>query len=277
MSAVAAGRRARTSQGAERGHELRAVDERQALLRLERDRLEADRGERRGAGGTRHPPTPRPSPTRGRRGVRAARDRRSRLRSRGRGRAGETRRFRHSTRSSTVSIRAPEKPLASALARSSIAARTTSSGVGLADAARVAAEQAELQLLGQLLRDECGDETAEARVHAVGVLPHPLHECPCRLHPGPRLVRERHRHTMDGDLPDILDPKVVPRQGRGLLTPPVWRKMSIRGSGCSSRENPVKEPRRVPNALARKASGAWALLCPGCAAGSRPPRTPWIF
>ncbi len=43
---------------------------------------------------------------------------------------GSTRRFRHSMRSSTVTTRAPEKPLASAFARRSIAARTTSSGYG---------------------------------------------------------------------------------------------------------------------------------------------------
>ena len=43
---------------------------------------------------------------------------------------GSTPRFRHSRRSSTVVTCAPEKPFASAFARSSIAARTTSSGYG---------------------------------------------------------------------------------------------------------------------------------------------------
>ena len=43
---------------------------------------------------------------------------------------GSTPAFKHSSRSSTVRIRAPEHPFASAFARSSIAARTISSGYG---------------------------------------------------------------------------------------------------------------------------------------------------
>ena len=86
------------------------------------------------------------------------------------GTSGSTPRFRHSSSSSTVSTRAPELPFASAFARSSIAARTTVVRIRLADAARVRAEQAQLQLLGQLLRDLLRDEAAEAGVDAVGVL-----------------------------------------------------------------------------------------------------------
>ena len=102
----------------------------------------------------------------------------------------------------------------------------------------MAAEQAELQLLDLVVRDRLRDEAAEARVDAVGVLPHPLHERPRRLHPRPRLVRERHGHAVNGDLPDVLDPQVVPRQGRARNHATSLRKMSIRGSGCSSREIP---------------------------------------
>ena len=43
-------------------------------------------------------------------------------------------------------------------------------GVGRADPAGVRTEQAQLQLLGQLLRDLLGDEAPEAGVDAVGVL-----------------------------------------------------------------------------------------------------------
>jgi hypothetical protein len=46
------------------------------------------------------------------------------------GTKGRTPRFRHSTSCSTVEMRAPENPLARVFARSSIAARTTSSGYG---------------------------------------------------------------------------------------------------------------------------------------------------
>ena len=46
------------------------------------------------------------------------------------GTQGSTPRFRHSSSSSTVTTRAPENPFASAFARRSIAARTTSSGYG---------------------------------------------------------------------------------------------------------------------------------------------------
>ena len=42
--------------------------------------------------------------------------------------------------------------------------------IRLADPAGVAAQEAELELLGQLLRDRLRDEAAEAGVHAVGVL-----------------------------------------------------------------------------------------------------------
>ena len=90
--------------------------------------------------------------------------------------------------------RAPELPLASAFARRSIAARTTASGIRHADAARVRAEQPQLQLLGLLLGDLLRDEPAEAGIHAVGVLVAPCATrwttCPRRVHP---LARARRR------------------------------------------------------------------------------------
>ena len=46
--------------------------------------------------------------------------------------------------------------------------------IRLTDAAGVRAQQAELELLGQLLGDLLGDEAAEARVDAVGVLVRPV-------------------------------------------------------------------------------------------------------
>ena len=83
-------------------------------------------------------------------------------------------------------MRAPELPFASVFARSSIAARTISSGIRLADAARVRAQQPQLQLLGQLLGDRAVDEAAEAGVDAVRVL------AACRA---PRARRARARRA----------------------------------------------------------------------------------
>ena len=170
-------RRTRQAPGADeperghRGHELRAVDQCEALLRSEPDRLP---GRRRRA--PRHPaaasrrPSPRPPRRAAARGARAGRDRRSRRPSRATGRAAGRRGSSSRAAARTVSTRAPEYPFASAFARSSIAARTTSGGIRLAHAARVAAQQAELELLGRLVRDRLRDEPAEAGVDAVGVL-----------------------------------------------------------------------------------------------------------
>ncbi len=57
-------------------------------------------------------------------------------------------------------------------------------GIRLPDAARVAAQQAQLQFLGLLLRDRLRDEAAEAGVDPVGVLaPEPVDERPRAGHP----------------------------------------------------------------------------------------------
>jgi hypothetical protein len=123
------------------------------------------------------------------------------------GTTGSTRGSRHSSSSSTGLEPRAGAPFASAFARSSIAARTISSGIRLADAARVAAQEAELQLLGQLLRDRLRDEAAEAGVDAVGVLARPWPRC--RRPPRGRAIalagspRERARAAVDGDRPDV--------------------------------------------------------------------------
>ena len=65
-------------------------------------------------------------------------------------------------------------------------------GIGLADAARMAAEKAQLELLGELLRDVRGDEPAETRIHAVRVLAAHLLDQPARSrHPVAGRVAER--------------------------------------------------------------------------------------
>ena len=205
--------RADERQRRHRRHELRPVDQREPLLRRESDRLEPGGGERvlTGEEGPVEPRLPLADerkrqmrerceiptcPDRATRGhprqhaaVEAFDQELDRLDSRARVALGER-------------VRAEKHRRADDLVR-----------VRLAHSARMAAEQAKLQLLDLVVRDRLRDEAAKPRVDAVGVLAHPLDERACRLHPGPRLVRERHRHTVDGDLPDVLDPKVVPRQG----------------------------------------------------------------
>ena len=86
-------------------------------------------------------------------------------------------------------------------------------GVGLADAAGVAPQQAQLQLRGLLLRDRLRDEAAEARVDAVGVLAGavrgPLDDRAGGAHLRPRLVGELGRVPLDGDRPDVRSGEVV--------------------------------------------------------------------
>ena len=128
-----------------------------------------------------------------------------------------------SIRSSTVSTFAPEYPFASVFARRSIAATDDLLRIRLADAARVRAQQAHLQLLGLVVRDRLGDEAAEPGVDAVGVLPHSRVEERAR---GQRAlateVTERDVPPVDRDLPDLVDRQVVAgeldrcRHGRGV-------------------------------------------------------------
>ena len=115
--------------------------------------------------------------------------------------------------------------------------------IGLADAARVAAQQAELELVDAVVGDRLGDEAAEARVDAVGVLGRLLDERTGRLHLTARLVGEADGRAVHGDLPDVLQPEVVPGQ---------------------------RVTRDHAASLARL-SGAWVLRCRACGAGS-PPR-----
>ena len=92
--------------------------------------------------------------------------------------------------------------------------------VGLADPAGVAAQEAELELLGQLLGDRARDEAAEAGVDAVGVLLAAvrglLDELAGRAHALARRVREADRPGVDGDLPDVGERQIVARQRLAL-------------------------------------------------------------
>ena len=191
--------RARQPERGHRRHELRAVDQREPLLRLRAApaRARRRRAPRRPAAARRRR-TPPPRRRAAARDARAGRGRRSRPTEPRAGTYGTMPALRTARSSSTVSTRAPEYPFAIAFARSSIAARTTSSGIRLADAAGVAAQQAQLQLLGLLLRDRLRDEAAEAGVDPVGVLaPEPVDERPRAL----PSARPRSRRARPSDPP----------------------------------------------------------------------------
>ena len=99
------------------------------------------------------------------------------------------------------------------MARSSIAARTISSRIRLADTAGVTPQEAHLQLLGVRRWDRDGVEAAEAGVDAVGVLLEPeggaLDQLPRGPDLAPRLVAERDGSAFDRDAPDVLDGEVL--------------------------------------------------------------------
>ena len=87
--------------------------------------------------------------------------------------------------------------------------------VRLADAARVAAEQAHLQLLGQLARYPSRDEAAEAGGHAVGrFIPSErlVHDCASRGHLLAGAFVELRACRSDRHVPDIGNGEVLTRQ-----------------------------------------------------------------
>ena len=122
--------RAHAAERAHGRHVLRPVDEREPLLGAQRTGSSSARASASPPGAVRRRRRPSPRPRAGARGARAARGRPRRRPSRGHGTTGSTPRLRHASSSSTVSERAARVPLASAFARSTIAARTTSSGYG---------------------------------------------------------------------------------------------------------------------------------------------------
>ena len=89
-------------------------------------------------------------------------------------------------------------------------------GVRLADAARVRAEQPQLQLGGLLLRDRDRDEAAEAGVDAVGVLAacraRRARRARGRRSSSPAPVGELGARPFDRDRPDVVDRQVVARE-----------------------------------------------------------------
>ncbi len=264
--------RAHEREGGHRGHELRAVDQRQTLLRRQRDRLEPRGGERVGAAVER-PGEPRPTLADERQGQ--VRERREVAARADRAAGGDARQH--------APVQALDQQLDRLDARAGVALcervraqqhrRPDDVGrIGLADPTRMAAEQPELELLDLIVGNRLGDEAAEAGVDAVGVLRRPIDQRTGRLHARTSLVGERDRCAVDGDLPDVVDPEVVPRQ-RVTRDHAVEsrRRVSIRGSGCSPRETPKGPAQGGPACSFVAASGAWVLRYRGDAAGSRRP------
>ena len=84
--------------------------------------------------------------------------------------------------------------------------------VWLADTARVAAQQSQLELVDLVGGDGLGDEATEARVDAVRVLGRLVDERARGLHLTARLVGETDGRAVHCHLPDVLQPQVVPVQ-----------------------------------------------------------------
>ena len=108
--------------------------------------------------------------------------------------------------------------------------------------ARMAAQQAELQLLGQLLRDRLRDEAPEAGIYTVGMfvpaVRSTVDDLARRAHLLARLVRQRSAPTLDRDRPDVLVRQLFAREPdrRGVrhaasLAPPLRYAFEHGGSG----------------------------------------------
>ena len=225
-------------QGADRAHHLRPVEEREALLRLEDERLEAGRRERLG-----RPARPSPSTSTSPRPMSGS----ARWASGARSPDAPTlpcsgttgwMPFASSARiASTTTGRQPLWPSARVFARSRSIARTISRGNGAPDAGRVAHQQVLLELAGLRAVDERGREIAEAGRHAVdhGVLrDQALDDVARLLHPLARVDVERGRRAVPGDRFDIGDGQVRAGQDRRARTPGPRRPLPRSGTKCGT-------------------------------------------
>ena len=198
-----------------RGHELRPVDQREPLLRDEAQRLQADRRERVAAA--------QQFPVHPRLALADEREREVRKRSKIAARAHRATR-RHARQHAAVQALDEEldelDPGARIALREGVRPQEHRRPddlvrIRVADPARMATEEPELQLLDLVVRDRPRHEAPEAGVDAVRVLVagDALDELASRLHLPPRLVRQRDGNPVDGDVPDMLDREVVPGQG----------------------------------------------------------------
>jgi hypothetical protein len=214
--------RAHERERALRRHELRAVDQREALLRGEPDRLEADARQRL------EPGQPLALDER----LALADERQREMRERREVTRGADRAARRNDRDDAARETFEQQldgldPRAGIALRERVRAQEHRGphdlvGIRVADAARVRAEQPQLELLRQLLRDRPVHEAAEAGVDAVGVLARAvrgaLHELAGRRHLFARALGERRRRQLDRRGPDVCDREVVAGEAdRGAL------------------------------------------------------------
>ena len=206
-------------QRADGGHELGPVDERQAFLGLQLDRLEAGADERLG---------PREDVAVDLR-VALADQREREVRERGEvARRADGAPARHERGHARVQAAEEQLHGLDPRARVPLGERVRAQehrpphhlvGVRLADAARVASQEPELELRGELGRDRLRDEPAEAGVDPVRVLApglgSALDELARRLQLLPASIRELRGPAPDGDVPDVRRGEVVPRQRHG--------------------------------------------------------------
>ena len=209
--------RAHEPERAERRHELRPVDEREPLLRLQRHRCETGSLERVPA---RQAFAVEPRLT-------LPDEREREMCERSQVAAGTDRASaRHDRQDAPVEALEQELDELRARAGASLGERVGAQehrrphdlvGIGVADPTGVAPQQAQLELLRQLLRNGLGDEAPEAGVDAVRVLAAPVRgpvdNLPGSVHLRARRVRENGPRTSDGHCPDVVDRQVVARQG----------------------------------------------------------------
>ncbi len=212
--------RPRQAERAERGHELRAVHERQALLGLQPDRLEAGRRQRFGAR-KQAPVEP---------GLALANQRQRKVREWRQVTARPDRpAARHARQDAAVEALDEQLDRLDPGARKPFRERIRAQHhrcphdlrrVRLAHPARVAAQQADLELLAELLGNRARDKAAEAGVDAVRVLLPPvegvLDQLPRRGHPLSCHVGQPDRRVADGNRPDVGNGEIFPGESPAL-------------------------------------------------------------
>jgi hypothetical protein len=208
---------AHEAERANRAHELRPVHEREALLRLQAHGFETGARKRIRPGEDLALVARRPLADEGKREVR---ERREIARGADRAAAG------HEREDALVQALEEELDSLDARSREPLGQRVRAQyhrgahdlvGIRLPHPTRVAAQEAELQLLRELRWNRLRDEAAETGVDAVGVLAGRLRRCAVDErtgggHPGAAVVGDRGGDSVDCDRPDIVDREIVPVQ-----------------------------------------------------------------
>ena len=157
-----------------------------------------------------HRTRPRPRRPAAARGARAARGRRSRPPSHARARAAATPASKNREQQLDGLDPDPRVPLGESIRAQEHRRADDLVRIRLADTAGMAPQQPKLELARLLGRDLLGDEPPEARVDAVRVVAElPLDQRSRGPHPLASAIRQLHPATFDGDLPHLVNAKVV--------------------------------------------------------------------